>query len=84
MLACPHKPPIGEMKMCLKQREERPHGVWGYSFCHITIPWRLHMTKGKKFLCPLSSCHVTPLLPVVYPPPPTPLSCCLAVGSVSP
>lgn len=43
------------------------------------IPWRFHVTKYRKLLCP-SSCHVTPrtLFFFFFP------SCCLAVCAVSP
>ena len=43
------------------------------------IPWRFHVTKRRKLLCP-SSCHVTPLTHRFF----FLFSCCLAVCAVSP
>lgn len=57
-ISCLHQPQIGEMKICLKQRE-RPPWRLGLQFLSY-IPWRFHVTKYRKLLCP-SSCHVTPL-----------------------
>lgn len=76
-ISCLHQPQIGEMKICLKQRE-RPPWRLGLQFLSY-IPWRFHVTKYRKLLCP-SSCHVTPLTHSFF----FFSSCCLAVCAVSP
>ena len=75
-ISCLHQPQIGEMKICLKQRERPPWRLGLQFLSHI--PWRFHVTKHRKLLCP-SSCHVTPLTHSFFSP-----SCCLAVCAVSP